>query len=84
MIPTPPFNSALFDKDGKVTKSGSEWLNLIWLAANSVTESGTTAQRPTANLWRGRPYYDFTIDKPIYVNAVTPSVVWKDAAGNTV
>jgi len=84
MIPNPPFSSPLFDEYGKVTRVGSEWLNLMWLAANSVTESGTTAQRPTANLWIGRPFYDLTLNLPINVNAVTPSVVWKDAAGNTV
>jgi hypothetical protein len=84
MIPSPPFNSALFDKDGKVTKVGSEWLNLIWLASNSVTESGTTAQRPTANLWIGRPYFDLTLNYPVYVYAVTPSVIWKNAAGTTI
>ena len=84
MIPTPPFNAALFDKDGKVTKVGSEWLNLIWLAANSLTEYGTTAQRPTANLWIGRPYFDTTLVQPIWVSAVTPAVVWVDATGTTV
>ena len=83
MIPSPPYNTALLDKDGKPTRSGSEWLNLIWLAANSVTESGTTAQRPTSSLWIGRYYYDTTLNLPIYVNSVSPAV-WKDAAGNTV
>jgi len=84
MIPTPPFNAALFDKDGKVTKVGSEWLNLIWLAANSLTEYGTTAQRPTANLWIGRPFMDTTLGQPIWVQAVTPAVVWIDATGTSV
>lgn len=84
MIPTPPLNNELVDKEGRVTRSGAEWLNHMWLAANSITESGTTAQRPTTRLWLGRPYYDTTLNIPVFVNAVTPSVVWKDAAGNTV
>ena len=83
MIPVIPI-TALFDGEGKPTKAGAEWFNLIWYAANSVMESGTTAQRPTASLWLGRPYYDTTLSKPVFVNAVTPSVVWKDAAGNSV
>ena len=81
LIPSPPFNSPLIGEDGKPTKSGSEWLNLIWLAANSVTESGTTAQRPTTNLWIGRVYMDTTLGMPIWVSAVTPSIVWVDATG---
>jgi len=84
MIPTPPLHTELVDDNGRVTRSGAEFLNFMWLAANSVTESGTTAQRPTDKLWLGRPYYDTTLNLPVYVNAVSPSVVWKDAAGNTV
>lgn len=84
MIPTPPLNSELVDKDGRITRSGAEWLNFMWLAANSLTESGTTAQRPTDKLWLGRVFYDTTLNMPVFVNAVTPAVVWKDAAGNTV
>lgn len=84
MIPTPPINNALVDKEGRVSRPASEWMNLMWLAANSVTESGTTANRPTTNLWIGRFFYDTTLNLPIWVNAVTPSIVWKDGAGNTV
>lgn len=83
MIPEIPI-TALIDENGRPTKSGAEWLTLIWLSSNSVTESGTTAQRPTTKLWLGRPFYDTTLSKPVFVNAVTPSVVWKDAAGTTV
>ena len=83
MIPTIPV-TAIFDDEGRPTKSGAEWFNLIWISANSVTESGTTANRPTANLWLGRVFYDVTLNKPVFINAVTPSVVWKDAAGTTV
>lgn len=83
MIPTIPI-TAIFDESGRPTRAGAEWLSLIWIASNSVTESGTTAQRPTANLWLGRVYYDTTLSKPVFVNAVSPSVVWKDAAGTTV
>lgn len=83
MIPTIPITE-IIDKEGRPTKAGAEWINLIWLAANSVTQSGTTAKRPTTNLWLGRVFYDTTLSKPVFVNAVTPSVVWKDAAGTTV
>lgn len=83
MIPEIPI-TAIFDQNGRPTKSGAEWLTLIWLSANSSTESGTTAQRPTAKLWLGRQFYDTTLGIPIFVNAVTPSVVWRNAAGTIV
>jgi len=84
MINTPPITGPIVDRDGMVTMTIASWLHFMWLAANSVTESGTTAQRPTANLWVGRPFMDTTLGKPIWVNAVTPSVVWVDATGASV
>lgn len=84
MINRPPLETPFVDNKGMVTRPLAEWLTLIHLAANAVMQRGTTSQRPTANLWIGRPYYDTTLNLPIWVNAVAPSVVWKDAAGNTV
>lgn len=50
-----------------------------------LTQSGTTANRPTKFLWVGRYFYDTTINKPIWVNSVAAGVAtWKDAAANTV
>ena len=42
--------------------------------------TGTTAQRPTAQLSSGQTYWDTTLSKPIWWNGS----VWKDAAGTTV
>lgn len=67
-----------------LTRSAVEYLSLVQLVADTLTQSGTTAQRPSTRLWVGRFYYDTTIGLPIWVSAVTPSIVWKDAAGNTV
>ena len=46
-------------------------------------QSGTTANRPTTDLWIGRRYFDTTLNKPVYVAAVK-TTVWRDAAGNVV
>lgn len=43
-------------------------------------DAGTTAFRPTSGLWVGRQYFDTTLNKPVYVAAVKPTV-WRDAAG---
>lgn len=49
----------------------------------TVQDSGTTAQRPTANLFIGRQYFDTTLNKPVFLSAVRPTV-WRDAAGTVV
>lgn len=46
-------------------------------------DAGTTAKRPTTNLWIGRQFYDQTLNKPVYVSSVRPTV-WRDAAGTIV
>lgn len=83
MIPYLPQAGSFID-NGQLSKQAVQWLDFIWKAANSATESGTTAQRPTTGLWIGRQFYDTTLNKPVFVNAVTPAIVWKDAAGTTV
>lgn len=82
MIKEPP-NISPPGKD-RPTPAWANWFASVFRVCASVVQSGTTANRPTENLWIGRMYYDTTLSKPIWVNAVTPSVVWKDAAGTTV
>lgn len=62
--------------------SWMSWIGKIRLYAGSVSESGTTAQRPTSNLWVGRMFFDTTLGKPIWLKTTAP--VWVDATGATV
>lgn len=59
------------------------WFNQAYAVLFAAQQSGSTANRPVNNLWIGRPFYDTTLSKPIYVNSVNPTV-WKDASGSTV
>lgn len=62
----------------------TEWRNFFQSAyaiCNALTQSGTTAQRPVKLLWIGRVYFDVTLGYPVWVQAVTPAVVWCDATG---
>lgn len=61
-----------------------QWFNQASTVLFANQQSGTTVNRPIKNLWIGRRYYDTTLSKPVYIYQVTPSVVWKDAAGTTV
>lgn len=47
------------------------WLKQVRQAAFSVTQSGTTAQRPVTFLWVGRRYFDTTVGKPVWYNGTT-------------
>jgi len=46
----------------------------------ALTLSGKTANRPTALLWVGRPYFDTDLGIPIWLQSSAPNV-WVDATG---
>ena len=82
MISQAPFQDAVSER-GNITPSWAQWFTKVGLFAGSVSDSGTTANRPTKNLFIGRPYFDTTLNKPIWVKTVT-TVVWVDATGASV
>jgi hypothetical protein len=59
------------------------WLGKIRNFAGSISDHGTTAERPTSGLWVGRPYFDDSLGLPIWVKSVNPTV-WVDATGASV
>jgi hypothetical protein len=53
-------------------------------ATNMISYVGATAQRPTsATVAIGQPYFDTTLNKPIWLKSIAPDV-WIDATGTTV
>jgi hypothetical protein len=64
----------------RITPAWAQWITRVHAAVSALYQSGTTANRPTALLWVGRPYFDTTLNKPVWVAAVKPTV-WRDAAG---
>ena len=73
----------LVEKDGTANQSWLVWFTRIHSICLSVQQSGVTADRPTAMLWKGRRYFDETLNKPVYLSAVRPDV-WRDAMGDIV
>lgn len=71
-----------------VPKEGDQTLSWTWKSfyttlasvSRALTLSGTTANRPTTFLWVGRPYFDITIQRPIWVRDISPTV-WITADG---
>lgn len=43
-----------------------QWFSTAAMALMALTQSGTSAQRPTRGLWAGRMYFDTTLGLPIW------------------
>lgn len=49
------------------------WSNCFALLFG-LTQSGTSANRPTKGLWVGRPYFDTTLQCPLWLQSVSPAL----------
>lgn len=63
--------------------SWSSWIGKVRMLAGTLNDYGTTANRPTQDIWVGRFYFDTTLNKPIWVKTVSP-IVWVDATSAVV
>ena len=77
-----PSNDPVTNEEFGATLTWLAWFDRIHRICQNVERSGTSAQRPTSGLYYGLEYYDRTLNKPVYFNAL-PSV-WRDAMGNIV
>ena len=62
---TPPFASPV-NQGGIMSASWSQFIADIQRLVSGLVDSGTTAQRPTKNLYEGRMYFDMTLGLPIW------------------
>jgi len=60
-----------------------KWLTSLYNYVSCIGDHGTTAQRPTKNLFIGRPYFDDDLGYPIWIKTVDP-IDWVDATGISV
>lgn len=72
VINTPPYSD-------KIEPPLFTWFTQVYTICFSLQQSGITANRPIKSLWVGRRYYDTTLNKPVYLSAINPTV-WRDAA----
>jgi len=73
-FPQPPLNSAIENLAGagsKIKAVWQSWFQLVQIYLAGLTGSGPTSARPTANLWVGQPFFDTTINVPIYWDGST-------------
>lgn len=78
-------NDVIVDtKNGfRLTDPWRGWFAKLFFVVSPLGDNGTTALRPTKNLYIGRGYLDLTLGKPIWVKSLNPTV-WIDATGATV
>lgn len=86
---SPPGNDTVdrgdTDDSGKfslieVNRGWRNFFTSVYNICSALTQSGTTAQRPTTFLWVGRTYYDTTLTRPIWWTGA----VWQKADGTPV
>ena len=78
-----PTDGAVVDANGTATPGWKPFFSSVYQLLVAMTQSGTTARRPTSFLWVGRMYFDSTLGKPIWLKSTGPTV-WVDATGAAV
>lgn len=63
------------------TAAWAGWLSTAQYILQDVSNSGTTAQRPTNNQYPGKPYFDTTLGIPIWMKTPGSVPVWVNASG---
>ena len=92
-ISLPPVNSQLpvEDEDGNLNGHHAEWpapwgnfFTKVYTILLACSQSGTTAKRPTDNLFIGQVYFDTSLGIPIWCSAFGATATWVDATGTPV
>lgn len=88
LIGTPPIRGTVDDigADGQIVKvstNWSTWFTKVFQACFSIYQSGTTAERPTTNLWVGRSYFDTTLGVKVWYDGATWVVPGLSGGQNT-
>ena len=84
IINSPPTNAVdTQNGEGMLMPPSEGWrnfFNAVFNVCNALTQSGTTARRPTTLLWVGRTYFDVTLNRPIWYTGTN----WIRADGTVV
>lgn len=80
MISPPPSQSNVAEENGRAGSSWVEFFSEVFKSIRALQNSGTTAQRPTQGLYIGRPFFDTTLNRPIWYTGTN----WIRADGSVV
>lgn len=85
VVTPPPLTSPLVDANGVMTPAWAQWIMQAYRVNFASQQSGTTAQRPTKDLYAGRMYFDTSLStkgKAIWRNK--DATGWVDGSGASV
>lgn len=68
----------------KVSSWYQSWFNSIQIWLGPIGQTGTTAARPTKNLYIGLGYFDTTLGYMVWVKQISPAIVWVNYNGTVV
>jgi hypothetical protein len=66
MIQPPPTRSPIVDEKAMIKPEWQEFFSAAFFSLRAYEMSGTTANRPTKRLFVGMPYFDTTLNRPIW------------------
>ena len=88
-----PTDRRVADRGGELQRAYQKWFSSIQYYLSPVGTYGATASRPvnagtpgsnpSRPLYIGQSYFDTTLNKPIWVKSLNPTV-WVDATGGVV
>lgn len=81
-LPLPPLTAK--EDPYHFSPAWAGWLSTAQYILQDMSNSGTTAQRPTNNQYIGKPYFDTTLGIPIWMKTPGTSPVWVNGAGAAV
>ena len=79
-IGAPPQKQPFTDEEGHAT-AWKQWFSELRQILNTAQATGTTLQRPAVAPWVGFPYFDTTLNRPIWAKTQTPAT-WVFADGS--
>lgn len=66
IIDPPPNQIAVQDTNGIIDPSWKAFFTTVFTGVSNYQQYGTTAQRPLKGLYKGRTYFDTTLNRPIW------------------
>ena len=81
----PPLRESL--NADQIPRAWVSWFTEVGNLSATVSQSGTTANRPTSENFVGRTYFDTDLGHPVWISTIdseTKAVTWVNASGASV
>jgi hypothetical protein len=82
LINQPPQTAV--DQGGAVSQGWATFFSAVFSLLDAMTASGPTTSRPVKYLWKGRRYFDTTLNAGVGLPIYYTGAVWINAAGAVV